>query len=231
MQKLALVVALGALLSVTVLAAACAKTLDGDDGDGDGAGGGKPGGCSGYLDEAGATVTIRWENNRAEDIFVWGPPTVCNAGRPDFSLVLNGGEVSIDRTGCNNTCQELQGPYASCNEGCDDEPLVRVAPGATYEFEWASIEYVLKNDMPGGCYHETQDLNPCFRQTPLPEATYSVRGAYFIFQQCEDSLGMPCTCSGSVCEVPPGFSITGSNEIVSATAALPSGGVVTLSVL
>jgi hypothetical protein len=197
---------------------ACANTLGAPTGD--------P--CEPYLDAAGEDVVLRWQNQRATSVYVWGPTDVCRAGRPDFALFVDGARVDLDPLTCGETCEALRSPEPAECADCPSEPVYRVGPGATFEYVWASGQYV-EGQMPLDCYDEAQAGKPCFHRTRLAEATYEVRMGFLPEGGCTLPASMgggPCTCSGDVCQVPDGFEIQTATEFVRVTVDLPSTGAV-----
>ncbi|MBL9024522.1 MAG: hypothetical protein JNL21_20165 [Myxococcales bacterium] len=233
-----LAVTLSGVLGLLTLAA-CAKTLDGDAGDGNGgsgAGSAAPT-CDDYADARGPDVAVRFRNDGAEEIYL---STFCNVpNRPSFTLLRDGSEVRLEPTECEGTCGDAQSdaaPYCPAFDCADLGPLLRIDPGATYEFSWEATEVEL-SEMPADCYDSSKTAeNLCSRRVDLKEGAFVAVGSYVTRVQTPNGMGCPCVLTGpvaGVCEVDKeSCYLTGGDQALpEVEVELPSAGVIEFAIV
>ena len=227
-------VSLGLLLSSL---SGCAKTLDGDDGDSGGGAGSSVSTCDDFADARGPDVAVRFRNDGEEEIYL---STFCNVpSRPSFTLLRDGSEVWLEPTACEGTCGDARSdaaPYCPSFDCADLGPLMRIDPGATYEFVWEATEIEL-TEMPADCYDASKTIeNLCSQRVDLKEGSFVAVGSYVTRAQTPGAMGCPCALTGAtsgVCQVDKDLCyLTGGDQALPEVQVdLPSAAVIEFAIV
>jgi hypothetical protein len=179
--------------------------------------------CEAFLDHTpGASVTLRFRNERAERIYL-GSPSGCGGITP-FSLRDEAGqEHAWDLGGCGFTCEALQTFSGACPADCAIPPVFQIEPGGHHDVIWDG-RVLEPTDMPGRCYDDPQAAPSTCDRFVQAAGAYDVLGEAFPEAQGCAGPDMTCSCTPSAegsCQLPSPASVAGAPLSATATLSYP----------
>lgn len=172
-------------------------------GTGGGTGGEAPS-CDAFLDEApGTEVLVRITNATDAPLHLGQTERDCSGVQAYYTIRdQSGSHLESARAHCDMACEILQTPsLVGCTAICRFTPLVRLAPGASYELPWDG-RFVDHPTMPGACYgHELNRGAQCSRLFVAPESRYVFNAVGWSELVCDYPDGCPCAETDGVCEI------------------------------
>ena len=206
-------------LCVAALGVGCDSTVE------DGGGGEDE--CTGFDDEAGTPVTVRFTNAGTAPMYV-GTQNGCG-GLNAFTLSAVGSSEVVPwyRGACNFTCEELREITGDCAADCAIPPVYRVEPGGHYDIAWDGLVLV-ERDMPAACFAEPSFAGPC-QQEVAASGSYQVTGQVFAAVEGCDPMTGACDCQPNAegwCQMDWSAMPSGNAVTAEATVTLPAANLV-----
>lgn len=194
--------------------------------------GGSSASCESYTDDVSGTapaVTVR-VTNAGDSTLHFGPSTqTCDGSMAYFEIQSQaGGEPRRHwQPRCESSCETQRRAVAGCTGDCRFTPVIRLAPGASYDFTWQGTLYDFVG-MPARCMPSSDGTASdvlCSKWRDAPEGSYVFAAAAYPESVCE--MGT-CTCRGDeeACMMQGFALVRGEPESRSASLDYPAGNLV-----
>ena len=181
--------------------------------------------CESYdnqVSKAAPAVTVRVTNASDAPIHFGDSETKCERDTEYFQLSSETGfPLKHWQSRCESSCEVQRKSITGCTADCPFVPLIRLAPGASYDFTWNGTLYDLVR-MPGSCLPlpGTKDT-VCSRWFNALEGSYVVSATAYPALACNTPDFCKCRDDEEACVMQGQALVRGTPVTRSATLEYP----------